>query len=69
MEQTPVIIMDCCAQTLVEGGTAGPAAVAATQMNKAVARDLLNRSLPVPDEVLRVHVDRLIHVGQRAHRP
>ncbi len=61
--------MDCCAQTLVEGGTAGPAAVAATQMNKAVARDLLNRSLPVPDEVLRVHVDRLIHVGQRAHRP
>ena len=51
---------------MVEAGTAPPAVVAATQMNKNIARDLLSRSLPVPDEVLRIHVDRLIHVGTRA---
>ena len=54
---------------MVEGGTATPAAVAATAITKGVARDLLASSLPVPDAVLQSCTERLVAIGLRALQP
>lgn len=51
---------------MVEAGTASVAAVAATNITKGMARDLLNACLPVPDPILQICKERLVAIGMRA---
>ena len=54
---------------MVEAGTASTAAVAATNITKGMARDLLNACLPVPDPILQMCKERLVAIGMRASPP